>query len=110
VVTQAVYDSILDGINRDSLLTLANDLGYATEERPVSTAELEEAFATGSVTEAFGTGTAAVVAPIKLISINGMDYELPAYNEHSLLNRPGTHMLQLRRGEVHDVHGWNNIV
>jgi branched-chain amino acid aminotransferase len=110
LVTPAVSDSILDGITRDSLLTLANDLGYATEERPVSISELETAFANGSITEAFGAGTAAVVAPIKLISINGVDYELPAYNENSLLNRLSTHMLQLRQGVVPDVHGWNNII
>ncbi len=110
LVTPAVSDSILDGITRDSLLTLANDLGYTVEERPVSITELEKAFVNGSITEAFGSGTAAVVAPIKLISINGVNYELLAYNENSLQNRLGTHMLQLRRGEVTDVHGWNNIV
>jgi branched-chain amino acid aminotransferase len=110
LVTPAVSDSILDGITRDSLLTLAKDLGYTTEERPVSISELEKAFASGSITEAFGAGTAVVVAPIKLISINGVDHELPPYDESSLLNRLGTHMLQLRHGMVPDVHGWNNII
>jgi branched-chain amino acid aminotransferase len=110
LVTPAVSDSILDGITRDSLLTLANDLGYAVEERPVSIAELETAFANGTITEAFGAGTAAVVAPIKLISINGVDYELPAYNESSLQNHLSAHMLQVRQGVVPDVHGWNNII
>jgi branched-chain amino acid aminotransferase len=110
LVTPAVSDSILDGITRDSLLTLANDLGYTTEERPVLVTELETAFANGNITEAFGTGTAAVVAPIQLISINGVDYELPAYNENSLLNRLSTYMQQLRHGIVPDVHGWNNII
>ncbi len=110
LVTPAVSDSILDGITRDSLLTLANDLGYATEERPVSIAELEAGFANGKLTEAFGAGTAAVVAPIRLISINGVDYELPAYNEHSLQNRLSAQMLQVRQGIAPDVHGWNCIV
>jgi branched-chain amino acid aminotransferase len=110
LVTPAVSDSILDGITRDSLLTLANDLGVKTEERPVSISELEAAFAKGTITEAFGAGTAAVVAPIKIISINGIDYPLPAYTENSLLNRLSNYMLQVRQGIVPDVHGWNYII
>jgi branched-chain amino acid aminotransferase len=110
LVTPETSDSILDGITRDSLLTLANDLGYTTEERPVSIYELEVAFANGSITEAFGTGTAAVVAPIKTISINDIDYQLPAYTESSLLNRLSNHMLQVRQGTMPDVHGWNTVI
>ena len=44
LVTPPLSDSILDGVTRDSLLTLANDLGYKTEERPVAVEELEKAF------------------------------------------------------------------
>ncbi|MEO6253360.1 MAG: branched-chain amino acid aminotransferase, partial [Ferruginibacter sp.] len=36
LVTPPLSDSILDGITRDSLLTIARDLAYKTEERPVS--------------------------------------------------------------------------
>ena len=62
LVTPPLSDSILDGITRDSLLTLARDMGYKTEERPVAVSELEKAFRDGTLTEAFGAGTAAVVA------------------------------------------------
>ena len=63
LVTAPLSDSILDGVTRDSLLTLANDLGYKVEERAVAITELEQAFRSGTITEAFGAGTAAVVAP-----------------------------------------------
>jgi branched-chain amino acid aminotransferase len=110
LVTPALSDSILDGVTRDSLLTLAADLGYATEERPVSIAELEEAFAKGTLKEAFGAGTAAVVAPIQTIHINGVDYTLPAYNKESLHNQLKNQLELIRTGMVADVHEWNFIV
>ena len=44
LVTPPLSDSILDGVTRDSLLTLAGDLGYKTEERQVSIDELKIAF------------------------------------------------------------------
>lgn len=110
LITPALSDSILDGVTRDSLLTLANDLGYATEERPVSIAELEEGFAKGTLKEAFGTGTAAVVAPIETIHINGVDYTLPAYSKDSLHNKLKDQLELIRTGAVADVHEWNCII
>jgi branched-chain amino acid aminotransferase len=110
LVTPELSDSILDGVTRDSLLTLANDLGYATEERPVSIAELEDGFAKGILKEAFGAGTAAVVAPIQTIHINGVDYTLPTYNKESLHNKLKEHLELIRNGAVEDVHEWNFII
>ena len=110
LVTPALSDSILDGVTRDSLLTLANDLGYVTAERPVSIAELEEGFAKGTLTEAFGAGTAAVVAPIQTIHINGVDYTLPVYSKDSLHNKLKDQLELIRTGAVPDVHEWNFII
>jgi branched-chain amino acid aminotransferase len=109
-VTPPLSDSILDGITRDSLLTIANDLGYKTEERPVSIDELENAFRSNTITEAFGAGTAAVVAPIQLIHINGIDYYLPEYGHESLLTRIKQKLERVRGGVDEDNYGWNYIV
>jgi hypothetical protein len=51
-------DTILDGITRDSLITLARGLGIPVEERPVSVDELREGLEGGWAREAFGAGTA----------------------------------------------------
>ncbi len=110
LVTPPLSDSILDGVTRDSLLTLANDFGYATEERPVSIDEMEKAFKEKKITEAFGAGTAAVVAPIQTICINGIDYCLPAYSEDSLHNKLKNQLELIRTGQAADVHEWNCIV
>jgi branched-chain amino acid aminotransferase len=51
--------SILDGINRKSVIQIARDLGYTVEERDIARAELYLA------EEAFLTGTAAELVPIR---------------------------------------------
>ncbi len=110
LVTPPLSDSILDGVTRDSLLILANDMGYRTEERPVSIDELEIAFRERTISEAFGAGTAAVVAPIQTIHINGIDHHLPAYGPENLLNRIKAKLDGIRTGVEEDVYGWNNVV
>jgi branched-chain amino acid aminotransferase len=110
LVTAPLSDSILDGVTRDSLLTLAKDLGCKTEERPVSVAELETAFKNKTISEAFGAGTAAVVAPIQTIHINGIDYSLPKYTQDSLQNKLKNKLDRIRLGIDADVHGWNFIL
>lgn len=110
LVTPPLSDSILDGVTRDSLLTLANDLGYKVEERSVSLDELETAFLTGTITEAFGAGTAAVVAPIQTVHINGIDFTLPSYSHESLLNRLKEKLERIRTGSDEDRYGWNLVL
>ncbi len=110
LVTPPLSDSILDGITRDSLLTLAKDLGIAIEQRPISIDELEKGIRNGSITEAFGVGTAAVVAPIQTIHIKGTDYHLPPYSHENLMYRIKQKLERIRTGKDDDVYGWNYIV
>lgn len=110
LVTPPLSDSILDGVTRDSLLTLAADMGYPVAERPVSVQELEEAFKQGRITEAFGAGTAAVVAPIQTINIHGTDYQLPAYHSGSLHRQVKEKLTRIRTGLEEDKYGWNTII
>jgi branched-chain amino acid aminotransferase len=110
LVTPPLSDSILDGVTRDSLLTLANDLDYKTSERPVSIAELELAFRKGIITEAFGAGTAAVVAPIQTVNIGGRDFHLTGYNNDSLMYRMRHRLEAIRSGKHVDTHEWNFVL
>src|SRR5438552_3168240 len=61
VVTNDERHSILLGITRDSVITIARDLGYPVEVRALKTEELL------SADEAFFTGTAAEVTPIRAV-------------------------------------------
>ena len=110
LVTPPLSDSILDGVTRDSLLTLAKDLGYKTEERQVSIEELKNAFQNKNITEAFGAGTAAVVAPISTINIHGTDYHLPAYNFDNIMFKIKKKLDNIRHGVEEDIYNWNYII
>jgi branched-chain amino acid aminotransferase len=59
LATPGIESSILPGITRDSVLTLAREAGVATEVRPITRGELIGA------DELFFTGTAAEVSPIR---------------------------------------------
>ncbi|MCS7110022.1 MAG: branched-chain amino acid transaminase [Candidatus Caldarchaeum sp.] len=56
--TPPTSSSILEGITRDSVMTLASDMGYKVVERQISRTELYTA------DELFFTGTAAEITPI----------------------------------------------
>ncbi len=110
LLTAPLSDSILDGVTRDSLLTLAQDHGFKIEESLVSIDELKDAFANKSITEAFGAGTAALVVPIETIQIHNEDFHLPPYNNNSLFNRLKHHLEGIRNGTHPDTHRWNFVV
>ncbi|WP_276480715.1 branched-chain amino acid aminotransferase [Paraflavitalea pollutisoli] len=110
VVTPPLSDSILDGVTRDSLLTVARDLGIPVEERLVSIEELEKAFRQHTITEAFGAGTAAIVAPIGTICIHDIDYQLPAYDAQAIMFRLRDQLEAIRTGQAADKHHWNYVL
>jgi branched-chain amino acid aminotransferase len=68
LITPGFEQDILEGITRDSVLTLARDMGIPIQERPVDKSELFIA------DEMFLCGTAAKVAPVKRIE----NYTLPS--------------------------------
>ncbi|MBE9129060.1 MULTISPECIES: branched-chain amino acid transaminase [unclassified Coleofasciculus] len=67
LITPGYEQDILEGITRESILTLAKDLGIPTVERPVDKSELFIA------DEVFLSGTAAKITPMKRVE----NYELP---------------------------------
>ncbi len=109
LVTPPLSDSILDGITRDSLLALAEDLNIPHESRPISIDELEKAFRLNTISEAFGAGTAAVVAPVSVIHINGVDHHLPDYGPGAVMFRLQEKLEAVRSGKDADKFGWNYL-
>lgn len=106
LVTPPTGDTILAGITRDSVLTLARDWGMKVEERKVSIDEVVEAHEKGTLQEAFGTGTAATIAHISLIGYAGKDYELPLVENRIFSNRVANELDGIRKGKIEDRHGW----
>jgi branched-chain amino acid aminotransferase len=110
LVTPPLSDTILNGITRDALLTLARDLGIEVEERPVSIKELTTAINEGRPVEAFGAGTAAVVAPISVIGVDDELYQLPPYSGSSVMMQLKKALENIRTGRAEDRWGWNDVL
>jgi branched-chain amino acid aminotransferase len=111
LVTPPLSDSILDGVTRDSLLTLASVRGIKVEERRVSVKELEHVLETRQISEAFGAGTAAVVSPIRSIGIDGRDYALPVVGDRGSMTITLKDALDdIRYGRTTDRFGWNYFI
>ncbi len=111
LVTPQLSTAILDGVTRDSILALAKEFPtFKVEERRVSIDEIEQGFIQGTLTEAFGTGTAAVVAPIAVIQINGKDYQIPEAGPTSFQQQVKRKLHNIRMGIEPDVHNWNYVL
>ncbi|MES2108639.1 MAG: branched-chain amino acid aminotransferase [Bacteroidota bacterium] len=111
LVTPAIdKNTILKGVTRDTILTLARDMGYTVEERPIAITELVEGAQNGKLTDAFGAGTAFTIAPIASFSYNDEEYFLndPATREFS--TRALKALNDIRYGIAADTHGWNYVV
>lgn len=109
LVTPPVSPTILKGVTRSSLITLAKDLGYKVEERPITVREVIENAKNGSLKEAFGVGTAAVVSPIEAIGHKDKDYELPV-PENAVSAKLKNKLLRIQHGLDEDPYGWRIII
>ncbi|MCH2198105.1 MAG: branched-chain amino acid aminotransferase [Flavobacteriales bacterium] len=107
IISPSTSETILAGITRDSVLTLARDWGYDVEERRVSVAEIIELAKMGALDEAFGAGTAATIAPIRSIAFEGVDYELAPSETWEFANKAKKALNAIKRGEVEDKFNWN---
>lgn len=75
LLTPPTSGTILPGITRDSILTLAGDLGLTPQVRPISLTELYAGIASGTIREVFACGTAAVITPIGALKHQGEEGE-----------------------------------
>ena len=105
VITPALTTSFLHGVTRDSLLTLARDLGFTVEERDVTVDEVIE-WARRPDAEAGLSGTAAVLSPVGTLVHKGERIAIGTggVGEHSMRLRSA--LTDLHIGAVPDPYGW----
>lgn len=107
LVTAPTGDTILDGVTRKSILTLAKTWGIEVEERLLSINEIVEGIKNGRLTEAFGAGTAAVIAPINVIGYEGVDYQIAEINENDSISKKMFRAIDdIKLGRVRDENNW----
>jgi len=78
LATPPLDGTILPGVTRDSILSLARSWGeFKVTERKIKMGEVISARNENRLLEMFGAGTACIVSPIKKISFQGKDIDIP---------------------------------
>ena len=98
--TPTINGTLLHGITRASILTLARDLGIPVREEPLPREMLYGA------DEVFFCGTAAEVTPVRSVDHIKIGAGKPGPVTLQLQQR----FLQVARGEAEDTHGWLTYV
>jgi branched-chain amino acid aminotransferase len=106
VTTPALTGTILPGITRDSLLTLARDLGHPVREEPYAIDQCRADAASGRLREVFACGTAAVVTPIGKLGTSEGDFTIGAGGPGQTTMRLRQGLLDIQNGRAPDPHGW----
>ncbi|MFD5704542.1 branched-chain amino acid aminotransferase [Streptomyces lasiicapitis] len=106
IVTPELTGSLLAGITRDSLLSVARDLGYTAEEGRVSIDQWQTDSANGTLTEVFACGTAAVITPVGTVKSARGEWVQSAGSPGEVTMKLRDALLDVQRGVAADPHGW----
>ncbi|MEU6734951.1 branched-chain amino acid aminotransferase [Streptomyces physcomitrii] len=106
IVTPELSGSLLPGITRDSLLTLARDLGCTAEEGRISTEDWKRDTENGTLTEVFACGTAAVITPVGTVKSRQGEWTQGGGEPGEVTMRLRKALLDLQSGAAEDTHGW----
>ncbi len=113
LVTPELTGTILEGVTRSSILTLAKEQGLDVEERRVDIAEWRDGVASGAITEVFACGTAAVITPVGRLVWDGGEVgsardeaDGGAGSFGPVAGRLRRALLDVQYGRAEDTHGW----
>jgi branched-chain amino acid aminotransferase len=107
-VTPELTGSILEGVTRDTIVTLAGDLGHEVEERRIDVDEWRKGVETGRITEVFACGTAAVVTSVGTLRWRGGEVALPPTTPVAANVRNA--LVAVQHGLATDIHRWMHPV
>jgi branched-chain amino acid aminotransferase len=106
IVTPELSGSLLAGVTRDSLLTVAKDLGLGAEEGRVNVDDWREGNAAGEITEVFACGTAAVITPVGTVKSAQHSWTVGEGQPGEVTMRLRHALLDIQTGRAQDAHGW----
>ncbi|MGB2130114.1 MAG: branched-chain amino acid aminotransferase [Marinobacterium sp.] len=105
IITKALDTTFLHGVTRDSILTLARDMGMDVQERELTVEELIERSARPGC-EAALSGTAAVLAPVGTLIYKGKEYPMGDGGIGKTTVRLRQALNDIQWGKAEDKHGW----
>jgi len=112
LITTPLDGTILPGVTRDSVLSLARGWKeFDVVERPYTISEVIKAAEEGRLLEAFGAGTAAIVSPVEGFSFRDKYYQCPIDPKLGcgpLAKRLVDTLMNIQYGKV--PHNWSVVV
>lgn len=106
LVTPPLGGTILPGITRDSVITLARQAGRPVVERPVSVDEWRADAASGRLREVFACGTAAVITPIGIVRTPDGDIVAGNGGPGEVTMALRQTLVDIQRGRTDDPNAW----
>jgi branched-chain amino acid aminotransferase len=106
MVTPQLTGTILPGITRDSVITLARHQGRTVREEPVSFEQWRADAASGKLREVFACGTAAVLTPIGTVRWSGGEFQVADGGPGEVTMSLRQQLVDIQRGRAEDPFGW----
>ena len=103
LLTRSLDSTFLHGVTRDSLLTIARDLGYRVEERIF---QIPEALAWARTGEAALSGTAAVLSGVGTLVYQDQAHRVGGGDVGPHTRKLRAALVAVQQGETADKHGW----
>jgi branched-chain amino acid aminotransferase len=106
LATPPLTGTILPGITRDSVITLARQEGRVVEERPVSIDEWRADARSGRLREVFACGTAAVITSIGTVREPDGELTVGDGGTGPVTEALRQTLVDIQRGRSEDRYGW----
>lgn len=110
VITPKLTGTLLPGITRDSILSVATDLGYKVDEVMLSVDDWRDGVTSGEITEIFACGTAAVVSPVGQAKSAMGTWVTGDGQPGTITMQIRNHLLGIQHGTIADKHNWMSAV
>jgi branched-chain amino acid aminotransferase len=110
VITPKLTGTLLPGITRDSILSVAADLGYKVDEVMLSIDDWRDGVTSGEISEIFACGTAAVVSPVGQAKSAMGTWVTGDGQPGTITMQIRNHLLAIQHGTINDAHNWMSAV
>lgn len=106
LVTPPLAGTILPGITRDAIITLARDAGLTVREERYAIDQWQADAESGRLTESFACGTAAVVTPVGKVTRGQASFTIGAGGPGQVTAMLKDKLVDIQRGRAADPYGW----
>ncbi len=106
IVTPELTGSLLAGITRDSILTLAKDLNLESSQARISVEDWKKGCESGEITEVFACGTAAVITPVGTVKSKDGQFQVGNGETGQITSKLRDALLDIQTGVAKDEHNW----